>query len=130
MSRLSGSDGIGSRHVTTKEPEAPPPFIFRDGAIQTVLDLRVYRLTAIQKSAYRFAERCTAVLGSPEADRLPVRFVFGPTIIEQDALETARLFFQELLDQELREQVGDETRALRALIIAQAFSRTDLIRQD
>ncbi|MFY2556858.1 His-Xaa-Ser system protein HxsD [Corallococcus terminator] len=113
-----------------KEAEAQPPFTFRDGAVQAVLDLRVYRLAAIQKSAYRFAERCTAVLGSPEADRLSVRFVFGPTVTEQDALETVRLFFQELLDQELREQVGDETRALRALILAQAFSRTDLIRKD
>lgn len=116
--------------MTTKEAEVPPPFTFHDGAIQAVLDLRVYRLAAIQKSAYRFAERCTAVLGSPEADRLPIRFLFGPAVTEQDALETVRLFFQELLDQELREQVGDETRALRALILAQAFSRTDLIRQD
>ena len=67
--------------------------------------------------------------GDP-ADRLPVRFLFTPAVTEQDALETMRLFFQELLDQELREQVGDETRALRALIVAQAFSRTGLIRQD
>ncbi|WP_342375182.1 His-Xaa-Ser system protein HxsD [Myxococcus stipitatus] len=116
--------------MTTKDTQTQPPFIFRDGAVQAVLDLRVYRLAAIQKSAYRFAERCTAVLGSPDADRIPVRFAFPPAITEQDALETVRLFFQELLDQELREQVGDETRALRALIVAQAFSRTDLIRQD
>ena len=32
--------------------------------------------------------------------------------------------------QELREQIGEETRAVRALILAQAFSRTDLIRRD
>ncbi|WP_241758042.1 His-Xaa-Ser system protein HxsD [Myxococcus landrumensis] len=116
--------------MTTQDTETQPAFLFRDGAVHAVFDLRVYRLAAIQKSAYRFADRCTAVFGSPDADRLPLRFVFAPAVTEQDALETVRLFFQELLDQELREQVGDETRALRALIVAQAFSRTDLIRQD
>lgn len=87
-------------------------------------------MTAVQKSAYRLAERCTAVLGAPDANRLPITFTFRPGTVEQDALETVRLFFQELLDQELREKIGDETRAVRALIIAQAFSKTDLIRHD
>ena len=118
--------------MTTRdsESETSAPFTFRDGAVQAVLDLRVYRLAAVQKAAYRFAERCTAVLGAPDGNRLPVSFVFRPGVVEQDALETMRLFFQELLDQELREQIGEETRAVRALILAQAFSRTDLIRQD
>ncbi|WP_233577530.1 His-Xaa-Ser system protein HxsD [Citreicoccus inhibens] len=116
--------------MTKTDTETQSPFIFRDGVIQTLLDLRVYRLAAIQKSAYRFAEQFTAVFDSPKEERLPIRCIFAPTVTEQDALETLRLFFQELLDQELREQVGDETRALRALIVAQAFSRTDLIRQD
>ncbi|MBJ6761822.1 His-Xaa-Ser system protein HxsD [Myxococcaceae bacterium JPH2] len=121
---------VRNGHVTKKDTEAPSPLVFRDGGVQTILDLRIYRLAAIQKSAYRFAERFTAVFDSPVEERLPIRCIFAPTITEQDALETMRLFFQELLDQELREQVGDETRALRALIVAQAFSRTDLIRQD
>lgn len=118
--------------MTTKDLgfEASAPLIFRDGAVQATLDLRIYRLVAVQKAAYRFAERCTAILGVPEDNRLPVRFAFRTGVAEQEALEAVRLFFQELLDQELREQIGEETRAVRALIIAQAFSRTDLIRQD
>ena len=44
------------------------------------------------------------------------------------ANEIARVFFQELLDQELREHVAEETGPVRTLIIAQAFSKTDLIR--
>lgn len=118
--------------MTTKQSgfEASAPLAFREGAVQTLLDLRVYRLVAVQKAAYRFAERCTAILGSVEDHRLPVRFVFRSGASEQEALETVQLFFQELLDQELREQIGEETRAVRALIIAQAFSKTDLIRQD
>jgi His-Xaa-Ser system protein HxsD len=118
--------------VTTKNQvsEVSAPFTFRDCAVQVTIDLGVYRLVAVQKSAYRFAERFTAVLGTPDANHLPVTFIFRVGTAEQDALEAVRLFFQELLDQELREQIGDETRAIRALIIAQAFSRTDLIRQD
>lgn len=118
--------------MTTRDSdlETSAPFTFSDGAVQVILDMSVYRLAAVQKAAYRFAERCTAVLGAPDANRIPVSFVFRPGVAEQDALETVRLFFQELLDQELREQIGEETRAVRALILAQAFSRTGLIRQD
>ncbi|MFP2923841.1 His-Xaa-Ser system protein HxsD [Pyxidicoccus sp. 3LG] len=118
--------------MTTKDSgfEASAPFTFRDGAVQTTLDLRIYGLSAVQKAAYRFAERCTAMLGAPDESRLPVSLVFRSGVAEQEALEVVRLFFQELLDQELRERIGEETRAVRALILAQAFSRTDLIRQD
>jgi His-Xaa-Ser system protein HxsD len=105
-------------------------FVFREGRVQVAVDLRIYRLTAVQKAAYRCAERCTAVLGSPDEHKLPVTFVFRPETLEKDALEAVRLFFQELLDQELREQIGGETRAIRALILAQAYSKTDLIRRD
>jgi His-Xaa-Ser system protein HxsD len=109
---------------------SPPPLVFQNDSVQVEVDLRVYRLTAVQKTAYRCAQRCTAVLGAPEAERLSVTFLFRPATPERDALEAVRLFFQELLDQELREQVGDETRAVRALLLAQAFSKTDLIRRD
>jgi His-Xaa-Ser system protein HxsD len=118
--------------VTEKDPgtETSAVLVFRDGAIQAEIDLGVYRLTAVQKSAYRLAERCTAVLGTRVVNRLPITFTFRPETREQDALEAVRLFFQDLLDQELREKIGDETRAIRALLIAQAFSRTDLIQHD
>ncbi len=109
---------------------AVPTLVFRDGAIDATIDTRVYRLTAIQKAAYRFADRFTAVLGSLEEHQLPVRFVFRSGTDERAAVDAARLFFQELLDQELRELVGEETRAIRSLILAHAFSNTDLIRRD
>lgn len=116
--------------IREQDAGASTAFVFRDASVQVTIDLRVYRLAAFQKTAYRLAERCTAVPGSPEDNRLTVTLMFRPETSERDALETVRLFFQELLDQELREQIGDETRAVRALILAQAFSRTDLIRRD
>src|SRR4051812_23360960 len=93
-----------------------------NGAIGIVLDLRVYRLTAVKKAAYRFADRFTAILGSPDHDQIPVSLRFKPNVAEGAAREITRQFFQELLDQELREHIADETNAVRTLILAHAFS--------
>lgn len=114
----------------TKTPEDAPTLVLQDGSISVTLDLRVYRLTAVKKTAYKLADRCTAVLGSIEGERVPLALFFPPRTQESTAIDVTRLFFQELLDQELREQLSDETRAIRSLILAHAFSKTDLIRRD
>jgi His-Xaa-Ser system protein HxsD len=44
--------------------------------------------------------------------------------------ELLALFYRELADQELREKVAEQTRDIRALLLAHAFSRTDLVRRD
>lgn len=111
-------------------PLGDASFVFHEGRIRLTLDLRVYRLSAVQKASYRLAERFTAALGTPEGHLLSVSCLFRPETGEAEALESVRCYFQELLDQELREQIGEETRPVRALILAQAFSRTDLIRRD
>lgn len=104
--------------------------MYADGAIETTIDLRTYRLTAIKKAAYRLANRCTAILGAASGDTLPVTFRFRPGTSETSAIEVVRAFFEELLDQDLREQVAEETAPMRTLILAQAFSKVDLIRRD
>jgi His-Xaa-Ser system protein HxsD len=101
-----------------------------NGEVRRILDLRVYRLAAIQKSAYRCADRFTAILGSPEGDLIPVTLQFRPNASAATAREAVRVFFQELLDQELREQIAVETDAIRTLILAHAFSNADLIKRD
>ncbi len=103
------------------------PLSFVDGCISASVDLRVYRLVAVQKTAYRLASRFTVMIGAPTETTLPVTFRFAPNTAEHTAIEEARAFFQELIDQELREHVGDETRAMRALVLAHAFSRTGLV---
>ncbi len=95
--------------------------------LEATVDTRVYRVLAVKKAAYRMADRCTIVLGSPEGDLLPITFSFRPNTGEQAAEEAVRLFHQELLDEELRAVIHDETDALRALILAHTFSRTDLV---
>lgn len=107
-------------------PPALETLAFHDGSVRVDIDLRVYRLSAVQKTAYRLARHCTAVLGEIRGDSLNLALTFGPEMREHEALGVARLFFRELLDQELREKVREETGPLRALLMAFAFSRTGL----
>lgn len=100
--------------------------VFRDGRVELIIDLRAYRLTAVQKAAYRLAARCTAMLGEVTETSIAVSLSFSSATSAAHALEVARLFFQELLDQELREQIATETASLRNLILAHAYSRAGL----
>jgi His-Xaa-Ser system protein HxsD len=117
-------------HTTENPDSASPSIRFADGVIRILLNPDAYRLAAIQKTAYVFADRCTALIGTPENGHLPLSIVFRSKMTEADALHLAQLFLQELIDQELREHLGEETRAMRSLILAHAFSRTNLIRGD
>jgi His-Xaa-Ser system protein HxsD len=103
---------------------------FKSGQIVLKVDTRLFRAEAVQKTVYRLAHRFTAVFGGLDGTVLPVTLAFSAAIDEVTALESARLFWRELVDQELREKIGEDTRSIRTLIIAQAFSRTGLIKQD
>ena len=106
------------------------PIVFEDGKVRLSIDLQIYRLTAVQKTAYQFAREFGAVLGPIEGNLLTANLEFPPSMPREEVTTTLRAFFEELLDQELRERIGEETHAIRALILAQAFSTTDLIRRD
>ena len=107
----------------------PTAFPIDDGVSRLVLDPSVYRLTAVKKAAYRLASRFTAVIESQSATAIHLTLAFKPGTKESVASEAVRAFYQELLDQELREEVAQETGPMRALILAQAFSKTDLIKR-
>lgn len=108
----------------------PPSFVLVDDSVRITLDPKVYSLTAVKKAAYRMADRCTAVLESPSERELPVLFTFKPGTSTTAAAATVRAFYQDVLDQALREEIAAETAAVRALILAHAFSKTDLIRRE
>lgn len=88
------------------------------------IDEQIYCLEAVQKASYRFIDRLTIL----------VTRVDGRLICEIDAVEGAAELFdanvanfkRELLDQQLRKQIKDETEPARNLILAYAFSRTGL----
>lgn len=87
------------------------------------LDTRVYRLTAIKKAAYKFGDRCSAIIriaGEHEAEVTLTSTNHRPEELAAD-------FRTEALDQELREVVAEETRDVRTLLMAQAFSPVSLL---
>lgn len=97
--------------------------------IHTTIDTRLYRILAVKKAAYRIAAQCTVTLGAPESHTLPLTFSFRTGTTDTARADALRSFHEELLDEELRAQIHDETDALRALILAHTFSRTDIIEQ-
>jgi His-Xaa-Ser system protein HxsD len=95
-----------------------------DGTRVLTFDSKVYRLSAIKKAAYKFGglfhilieqhEYATEVRMKPKESSAPIDKLVGE-------------FCNEVLDQELRETVAEETAGIRNLLLAQAFSKTSLI---
>lgn len=114
------------RDPSDDRPPLPHAITFDDEGARFEIDLRVYRLVAVQKTAYRLARRCTARLGLVRDEVLPVTLSFARGTSPGEVREVTELFFRELLDQQLREEVRDETASMRSLLMALAFSRTGL----
>ncbi len=92
--------------------------------MQLEIDEKIYCLEAVQKASYRFIDRLT-ILITKAGDKL---------VCEIDAVEGTENqvernianFKRELLDQQLRKQIKEETEPARNLILAYAFSRSGL----
>ena len=87
-------------------------------------DLKVFRLSAVKKAAYRFAgafrveiDQISDALARVTLSRIPeVNSQLEPTCLPN-----------EVLDQELREIVAEETKSVRELLLAQAFSGLSVV---
>jgi His-Xaa-Ser system protein HxsD len=88
------------------------------------VDPQVYRLSAVKKAAYRLGDRCFAQIEIGAEGRIQVRLTPKSDKVSLQGL--AGDFRQELLDQELRESIAQETERVRNLILAQAFSGVSL----
>jgi len=87
-------------------------------------DPAVYRLSAVKKAAYKFGHRCfVRIATQPDGHIQAVLRAKAPL---NDPNDLAGDFCNEVLDQELREVVAEETEALRNIILAQAFSAASL----
>jgi His-Xaa-Ser system protein HxsD len=97
------------------------------GAV-VLLDTTVYRLNAVKKAAYKFGDRCHVHIEPVEPTRVKV-VLKGKKLLENIEF-IAGEFCNEVLDQELREVVAAETEPVRNLLLAEAFSKTSLIRPE
>jgi His-Xaa-Ser system protein HxsD len=98
-------------------------YVAGEGLLAEV-DLSVYGLPALLKTAYRFTDRCYLHLQYNESSRVEVRFRAKAGI---SLTEIPGEFCNELLDQTLREMVARESEPERNLILAHALSKTTLL---
>jgi His-Xaa-Ser system protein HxsD len=96
----------------------PAPSVFE-------FDLAVFRLEAIKKAAYRFAGAFTVEVEKVSDSRVRVTLSLCQRQPKVN-LDPNRLP-NEVLDQELREVVAEETKSVRDLLLAQTFSGISLV---
>jgi len=90
------------------------------------IDLNVYGLEAVLKSAYRFTGKCFIHLQHAAENGVEIRL--RPKLADEDPDAAIREFFNDLLDQRLRSIVAAETAEVRNLVMAHALSQTSFIR--
>ena len=88
--------------------------------ITVIVDPRVYRLSAVKKAAYRLGDRCFVQIELLSEGGIRVRLAAKSGHVPPQTLEGD--FRNELLDQELREAIAEETAGVRNLLLAHAFS--------
>jgi His-Xaa-Ser system protein HxsD len=93
--------------------------------VKVHLQTQIYRLSAIKKAAYQFADKSFIHIVESESASVTVEMKRKSHSIDMGDL--AGSFCNEVLDQELRELVAQETEPIRNLLLAQAFSCTSLI---
>lgn len=90
------------------------------------IDLSVYTLEAVLRACYRFTDRSYVFLS--RADRGSDNLVV--LLRKKKASDEAPLageFYNELVDQQLRIRIAEETGPIRELIVAQAFAEGNLL---
>lgn len=95
-----------------------------DERIALNFDAAVYRLTAVKKAAYKFGDRCLVEIEATPDQSIRVRI--GPKGSAQLPEGLVAEFRNEVLDQDLRETIAEETGDVRNLLLAQAFSAVSL----
>ncbi len=83
----------------------------------------LYPVDAVKRAAYRFTDQCTIDI-NPLSDGIVCTLRATSAKSNMPVLEAA--FRNEVLDQDLRLQIGKETEPLRNLILSLAFSKTGL----
>lgn len=91
-------------------------------------DPAVYRVSAIKKATYKFGDRFHALIRT--LDNGVIEVTLKAKLHLDDAQFMAGEYCNEVLDQELREEIADNTQGIRNLLLAHAFSKTSLLNAD
>jgi His-Xaa-Ser system protein HxsD len=89
-------------------------------------DSNVFPLETVKRALYRFADRCSFDVQLFDA-QIKVTVHVSSNVLEAAAHELCSRIRNEVLDQDLRDAISNETANIRTLILANAFSNTGLI---
>lgn len=95
------------------------------GSLTVRVSTAAYSIGALEKAAYRLADRSTVVFRDHADGHITLEFI-AVADGGKKLNEAVQTFFREALDYELRQRIEAETGPLRNLILAHAFSRTRL----
>lgn len=87
-------------------------------------DLNLFRLSAVKKAAYRFTGQYVVTLEQVSESRVRVKLLPSDKGVANGTDPSS--LPNEVLDQELRELVADETKSVRDVLLAQTFSGLSL----
>jgi len=100
---------------------------FDDGRIEVKIDRSLFSDDAVKAAAYRLASDCGFALSLESDTVMLVEVRFKTDYPEAKRDEMASAFLNEIIDEDLRIRVRTETEATRNLILAAAFSKTNLL---
>lgn len=97
-----------------------------DESLCVCIDTAVYSLEALFRVCYAFTDRCYLFL-QPEEGSSVIKVMFARKTPDWNLSSVAGEFSNELINQKVRLQIASETRAIRELIVAQAFTEADFL---
>lgn len=112
--------------MNTSSPQLSWTKNLTEDGLDIQVNLSVYTLDALFRVCYWFTDRCYLFLTCDDS-RLAVTVHIGRKTTDVDLRVIAGEFSNELINQKVRHDVADETRAIRELIVAQAFAEADLL---
>ena len=89
----------------------------------------VYPLDVLKKAAYRFIDSFSIDF-IPKDNQIYCTLNFNEKLTDKQCEYYLDQFKKEVLDQDLREKIKKETEPIRNLVLAQAFSKTNLIEDE
>lgn len=97
-----------------------------DESLCVSVDTAIYSLEALFRVCYAFTDRCYLFLQPKEGSSV-TKVMFTRKNSDCDLPSLAGEFSNELINQRVRLQIASETKAIRELIVAQAFTEADLL---
>lgn len=104
----------------------PRVFPHGNSLIAAEVDLSIYTLEAVFRACYKFTSLCYLFLARTEQPNWLI-VTFQAKISGESLAHLPGDFFNELIDQQIREILEAEVGPIRELIVAQAFAEGNLL---